>query len=63
MMGDVNDNGIIDIGDAVCVVNRIVNKLNTVFKQERADLNHNGGVDIGDAVMIVNHLVGKQLIQ
>ena len=63
MMGDVNDNGLIDIGDAVCVVNRIVNKQNTTFKQERADLNHNSGVDIGDAVMIVNHLVGKQLIQ
>jgi hypothetical protein len=58
-MGDVNGNGQIDIGDAVCIVNYLVNKTNTVFKDQLADLNGNGGIDIGDAVMIVNILVGK----
>ena len=59
LMGDVNGNGQIDIGDAVCIVNYLVNKTNTVFKDKLADLNGNGGIDIGDAVMIVNILVGK----
>ena len=59
LMGDVNSNGGIDIGDAVCIVNYLVNKNNTVFKDQLADLNGNGGIDIGDAVMIVNILVGK----
>ena len=59
LMGDVNGNGGIDIGDAVCIVNYLVNKNNTVFKDKLADLNGNGGIDIGDAVMIVNILVGK----
>ncbi|MCR5241243.1 MAG: hypothetical protein K6D61_00005, partial [Prevotella sp.] len=44
---------------AVCIVNYLVNKNNTVFKDKLADLNGNGGIDIGDAVMIVNILVGK----
>ncbi len=59
LLGDVNDNGEIDIGDAVCIVNYLVNKLNAVFIEVAADLNGNGQVDIGDAVMIVNILVGK----
>lgn len=59
LMGDVNCNSGIDIGDAVCIVNYLVNKLNTSFNPAVADLNGNGGIDIGDAVMIVNILVGK----
>ena len=59
LMGDVNMNGIIDIGDAVCIVNYLVNKQNTTFNAAAADLNRNGQIDIGDAVMIVNYLVGK----
>ncbi len=58
-MGDVNGNGQIDIGDAVCIVNYLVNKLNSVFIEVAADLNGNNQIDIGDAVMIVNILVGK----
>ena len=59
LLGDVNTNGGIDIGDAVCIVNYLVNKLNTSFNPAVADLNGNGQIDIGDAVMIVNILVGK----
>ena len=31
LVGDVNDNKTIDIGDAVCIVNYIVGKPNAVF--------------------------------
>ena len=59
LLGDVNYNGEIDIGDAVCIVNYLVNKQNTTFNAAAADLNGNNQIDIGDAVMIVNILVGK----
>ena len=59
VMGDVNMNDGIDIGDAVCVVNYIVGKPNAVFNAAAADLNGNGQIDIGDAVMMVNIIVGK----
>ena len=58
-LGDVNGNGGIDIGDAVCIVNYLVGKQNASFYENNADLNGNGGIDIGDAVVIVNILVGK----
>lgn len=58
-LGDVNGNGGIDIGDAVCIVNYLVGKQNASFNENNADLNGNGGIDIGDAVVIVNILVGK----
>ena len=59
MMGDVNMNGQVDIGDAVCIVNYLVGKPNVTFNADAADLNHNDQIDIGDAVMIVNIIVGK----
>ena len=59
LLGDVNGNGGIDIGDAVCIVNYLVDKENLTFIEEAADTNKNGKIDIGDAVTIVNYLVGK----
>jgi hypothetical protein len=59
VMGDVNGNGSVDIGDAVCIVNYLVNKQNVIFNTAAVDLNGNEQIDIGDAVMIVNILVGK----
>lgn len=59
IIGDVNGNGIVDIGDAVSIVNYLVGKESQNFVEKAADTNHNGLVDIGDAVTIVNFLVGK----
>jgi len=59
VMGDVNGNGKVDIGDAVTIVNYLVGKESTNFVEKAADTNKNGKVDIGDAVTIVNFLVGK----
>ena len=64
LVGDVNDNRTIDIGDAVCIVNYIVGKPNAVFVERAADVNGNGTVgEIGDAVTVVNHIVGKAILQ
>lgn len=59
LLGDVNGNSGIDIGDAVSIVNYLVGKESTTFVEDAADTNKNGQIDIGDAVIIVNYLVGK----
>lgn len=59
LLGDVNGNGGVDIGDAVSIVNYLVGKESTNFVEKAADTNKNGQIDIGDAVTIVNFLVGK----
>ena len=59
VLGDVNSNGGVDIGDAVTIVNYLVGKESQNFVEKAADTNKNGQVDIGDAVTIVNYLVGK----
>lgn len=61
ILGDVNGNGQVDIGDAVSVVNYLVGKESHNFVEKAADTNKNGQVDIGDAVSIVNFLVGKTI--
>ena len=62
--GDVNGNGIVDIGDAVCIINHIVGKPNAVFVERAADVNGNGTYgEIGDAVSVVNIIVGKTTVQ
>ena len=58
-LGDVNDDGDVDIADAVCIVNHIVGKPNTTFIEAVADANGDGDIDIADAVHIVNLVVGK----
>ena len=59
VLGDVNGNGGVDIGDAVTIVNYLVGKDSSTFVEKAVDTNHNGQTDIGDAVTIVNYLVGK----
>ena len=59
VLGDVNGNDVVDIGDAVSIVNYLVGKDTSNFVAKAADTNKNGQIDIGDAVTIVNLLVGK----
>ena len=59
ILGDVNGNGQVDIGDAVSIVNYLVGKQSEIFIAKMADTNKNDGIDIGDAVTIVNLIVGK----
>lgn len=58
--GDVNGDGVLDIADAVAIVNYIVGKPNPSFDVAAADVNNDGTVDIADAVKIVNIIVGKE---
>ena len=57
--GDANGDSMVDIADAVCIVNHIVGKATPAFIEAAADANGDGVVDIADAVRIVNLIVGK----
>ena len=57
--GDANGDGVVDIADAVCIVNHVVGKETPAFVANAADANGDGVVDIADAVRIVNLVVGK----
>ena len=59
LMGDVNNDGAVDIADAVCIVNKVVGKATPVFIEAAADVNNDGTIGIADAVKIVNKVVGK----
>lgn len=56
--GDVNDDGIIDIVDALLVAQYYVGINPENFHAERADVNCDGGVDIIDALLIAQYYVG-----
>lgn len=58
-MGDVKEDGKIDIGDAVAIVNHVngVKALEGLYAKA-ADVNGDGKIDIQDAVTVVNHVNG-----
>lgn len=57
--GDANNDGDVDIADAVCIVNHVVGIATPSFVEQAADVNGDGDVDIADAVRIINLIVGK----
>ena len=59
IMGDVNDDGEVDVADAVTIVNRIIGKPTPAFIEEAADVNYDIDIDVADAVTIVNFIIGK----
>ena len=59
-VGDANGDGNISITDAVAVVNKVLGKPSTAFREEAADVNGDGRITITDAVAIVNIVLGKR---
>ena len=54
-LGDINDNGEVEIGDATCVINNIGHAPNDIYVEEVADVNKDETPgEIGDATVIVN---------
>ena len=58
MLGDVNQDGSIDISDVVVLVNFILGTEQKVFNRSAADMNKDNNVDISDVVAIVNFILG-----
>jgi len=57
-LGDVNDNGVVDIVDALLVAQYYVGLNPANFNQNNADTNCNNTVDIVDALLIAQYYVG-----
>ena len=56
-MGDVNDDGLVDVSDAVLTVNHILQKPADPFVLEAADLNGDEEVDVFDVMKMVNMIL------
>ena len=57
--GDVEGDGIINITDAMCIVDYVLGKQPTNFIFQNADMDDNGTVDVTDAMRIVDIILGK----
>lgn len=60
LIGDVNDDGVIDIGDALLVLRSTTGE--TILSDAAkllADVNRDGEIDIGDALMILRYTTGE----
>ena len=53
LLGDVNDDGVVNIGDPICLVSWLLGQNPPVFIYEQADVNCDGKLNIADAVGIV----------
>ena len=60
MLLDANGDGKISITDAVAVVNKLLGRPSSNFREEAADVNGDGRITITDAVAIVNIVLGKR---
>ena len=58
-MGDVDNNGVIDISDVMTAVNKMLGKKVSPFVFANADTDGNGEIDIVDVMNIVNIMLGK----
>ena len=57
--GDVDGDGVIDLADAVLIINHYVGKPVAKFNEKAADVDGDGVIDLADAVRIINFYVGK----
>ena len=53
LLGDVNNDGVVNIGDPICLVSWLLGQNPPVFIYEQADVNCDGKLNIADAVGIV----------
>lgn len=59
-LGDVNDDGIVDITDAIMIVYYALGEEPKGFIKEAADMNDDGNIDITDAVIVVYQVLNKE---
>lgn len=56
-LGDVNNDGVIDTRDAICVLKHVVGSTPEGFVVEAADFNEDGEIDTRDAIAILKKVV------
>ena len=58
VMGDVNDDGSVDIQDVTILIGHILN--GDVIDEENADIDQNSAIDIDDVVQVIQIVLGIQ---
>ena len=58
--GDVNSDGVVDVGDAVSMINYIMGNPSESFNPLLADLNDDGEVDIFDVILDINLMLNNK---
>ena len=58
-IGDVNNDGTIDVTDAVLIIDEILMKNPQNFDAAMADVNGDGEIDVTDVVMVIDAILGK----
>lgn len=57
LLGDVNNDGVISISDAVCIISWLQENSLPVFIEGAADYNKDGGITVSDALAIIQMLL------
>ena len=63
LLGDVDDNGKVDITDVLMTVDHILGRENTAFMTKAADWNVDNIIDISDVLNIVDAILGKNKLR
>ena len=58
LMGDVNRDRIVDVRDAIMLLNHVSDPDNSPINYERADMNFDDMIDILDVVLTINRCIG-----
>jgi len=59
LMGDVNGDGKVLIGDVIAILNYIVGFTSDNFNEKAADVNGDGNILIGDVIAVLNIIVSQ----
>lgn len=56
-MGDVNDDGVIDVTDVTMLINRVLGTKSTNFHESVADMNGDTVLDVTDVTLLINKVL------
>ena len=59
MPGDVNNDGIVNVTDAIGIVNYVLKNVPSTFVEVAADVNGDGIINVTDAIGIINMILNK----
>ena len=56
-LGDVNDDGVVDVSDITILINKILGLNPVPFNGQAADLDSNGTYDVSDITQLINKIL------
>ena len=59
LLGDVNNDGVIDVTDVVLIFNHFMGEETPGFVEAAADFNNDGDIDITDVVLVFEYFMNQ----